>query len=126
MKETCGRRRQSRLVSAQEKHPCFIVYMTASPAKSPSVTSGLIVSVHPAKPALPIGFLYEELPNVYVFSAHGMFTTFCAPFPNRISYFKILAMPSIYVLCSLLTRTQGGPAFREFGSRKHISVIKQF
>ena len=67
--------------------------MTASPAETPSVSSGLKVSFQPAKPALPISFLYEELPNVYVFSAHKMFTTFCAPFPNRISHFKILAMP---------------------------------
>ena len=55
--------------------------MTASPAETPSVTSGLKVSVQPVKPALPIRFLYEELPNVYVFSAHKMFTTFCAAFP---------------------------------------------
>ena len=67
--------------------------MTTSPAEIPSVMSGLRVSVSPAKPALPIKFLYKELPNVYVFSAHKMFTTFCAPFPNRISDFKILAMP---------------------------------
>ena len=63
--------------------------MTASPEESPSLTSGLRVSV---QPALPLRFLYEELPNVYVFFAHKMFTTFCAPFPNRIFYFKILAM----------------------------------
>ena len=44
------------------------------------MTSGLGVSVQAAKPAIRI--LYEELPNVYVFSAHKMFTTFCAPFPN--------------------------------------------
>ena len=50
------------------------------------------MSVQPAKPALAIGFLYEELPNVYVFSAHKMFTTFRAPFPSKISHFKILAM----------------------------------
>ena len=70
--------------------------MTASPAETPSVTSGLRVSVEPAKPAkpaLPIRFLYEELPNVYVFSEHKMLTTFCCPFPNRIFHFKILAMP---------------------------------
>ena len=54
--------------------------MTALPVESPSVTSGLRVSVQLAKPALPIRFLYEELPNVYVFSANKMFTTFCAPF----------------------------------------------
>ena len=54
------------------------------------MTSGLRVSVQPAS---PIRLLCEELPNVYVFSAHKMFTTFCAPFPNRISHFKILAMP---------------------------------
>ena len=85
--------------------------MTASLAETPSVTSGLRVSVQPAEPALPISFLYEELPNAYVFSAHKMFKTFCAPFSNRISHFKILAMPHTYVLCSLLTRNQGTLAF---------------
>ena len=84
--------------------------MTASPQKLPSVTSGLRMSVQPAKPALPIRFLCEELPNVHVFSAH-IFMTFCAPFPNTISHFKILAMPCIYVLCSLLTQTQRSLAF---------------
>ena len=67
--------------------------MTASPEEPPSVTSGLRVSVQPAKPALPIRFLYEELPEVDVFSAYKMLTTFCAPFPKRISHFTILAMP---------------------------------
>ena len=67
--------------------------MTASLAETPSVTSGLRASVQPAKPNLPITFLYEELPNVYVFSTHKMFTTFCAPFPERISRFKILTLP---------------------------------
>ena len=66
--------------------------MTASPAETPSVASGLTGLVQPAKPVLPIRFLCEELPNVYVFSAHKMFTTFCAPFPNRISHFKFVAM----------------------------------
>ena len=76
-----------------------MVYMTASLAETPSVTSGLRVSVQPAKPALPTRFLYEELPNVYVFSAHKMFTTFCAPFPDRISHSKILAM--LRFMCSV-------------------------
>ena len=75
------------------KNPCFIVYKTASPAETPSVTSGLRVLIQTAKPALPIRFLYEELQNVYVFCAHKMSTTFCAPFPNGISHFKILATP---------------------------------
>ena len=75
------------------KNLCFIIYTTASLKEFRSGTSGLRVSIQPAKPALPIRFLYEELPNVFVFSAHKMFTTFCAPFPNRISHFKILAMP---------------------------------
>ena len=57
------------------------------------MTSGLRVSVQPAKPALPIRLLCEVLPNVYVFSAQKMFTTFCASFLNRITNFKILAMP---------------------------------
>ena len=65
--------------------------MTASPKETPSVTLGLGVSVQPAKPSLPIRCLYKT--NVYVFSAHKIFTTFCALFPNRISHFKILAMP---------------------------------
>ena len=75
------------------------------------MTSASRVSVQPAKPALSIRFLHEELPNVYVFFAHQIFTTFCAPFPSRISRFKILAMPQVYVLCSLLSRTQGNLAF---------------
>ena len=74
------------------------------------MTSGLRASVQPAKPALPIRFLYEELPNINVFSARKMFTTFCAPFPDRISHFKILTMPYIYVLCPLLTQNQGSLA----------------
>ena len=45
--------------------------MTASPAETPSVTSELIGSVQPAKPALPIMFLClcENLPKFHVFSA---------------------------------------------------------
>ena len=58
--------------------------MTASPKESPSVTSGLRVSFQPAKPAIPIR---------YLFSAYKMSTILCAPFSNRISHFKILAMP---------------------------------
>ena len=75
------------------KNPCFILYITVSPAETPSVTLGLKVSIRSAKPALAIRFLYGDLPNVYMFSAHKMFTSFRAPFPNRISSFKILAMP---------------------------------
>ena len=80
-------------ISAKEKNLCIIVYTTASPEEPPSVTSGSRVSVHPAKPAFPIRLLCEELPNVYAFSAHKTFTTFCVPFPVKISRFKILAMP---------------------------------
>ena len=81
-----------------------MVYMTVSvyiciytAEETLSVTSELRVSVQPAKPALSIRFLYEELPNVYVFSAHKMFTNFCVPFLNRISHFKILALPEACV-----------------------------
>ena len=76
-----------------------------------SVTLGLRVWVQPAKPASPIRLLRDQLLNVYVFSAHNIFTTFCAPFHNRISYFKILAMPYVYVLCPLLTRIQRSHTF---------------
>ena len=75
------------------KNSCFIVYTMVSPDKPPLVTSGLKMSVQPAKPASPIRLLCEQLPKVYVFSAHKIFTAFCAPFSNRISHFKILAMP---------------------------------
>ena len=61
--------------------------MAASPAETPVSNVG-IESV-----GSPIRFLYEELPNVYIFSAHKVFTTLCAPFPNGIFCFKILAMP---------------------------------
>ena len=40
------------------------------PEEPPSVTSGSRVSVHPAKSTPPIRLLCEELPKVYVFSAH--------------------------------------------------------
>ena len=94
------------------KNPCFTIYTTtASPEEPPSVTSGLRVSVQPAKLASPIRLLREDIPNVYVFSAHKIFSSFCARFPNRICHFKILAMPYVYEPCSLLTRTQGSLAF---------------
>ena len=76
-----------------KRNPCFIVHTTASPKEPPSVTSGLRVSAQPAKPALLIRLLYEQLPKVHALCAHGMFTTFCVLFPNSISHFKILAMP---------------------------------
>ena len=75
------------------KNPCFIVYTTAPPEEPPSVTSRLRVSVQPANPVLPIRFLCVELSKVYVVFAHEMFTTFCTPFANRISHFKIVAIP---------------------------------
>ena len=56
------------------------------------------MSVQPAKPASPIRLLCEQLPNIYVFFAHEIFTTFCALFPNRISHLKILAVLSVYVM----------------------------
>ena len=85
------------------------------------------MSVQPAKPVLFIRLLYEELPNVYVFSAHKMLTTLCAPFPNRTSHFKILAMPWVHVLCSLLThKPKGVLRFPWFGSTDYISGIKLF
>ena len=69
------------------------------------------MSVQPARPASPIRLLCEQLLNAYVFSAHKIFTTLCAPFPNIISHFKIVAMPYVYAFCSLLTQIQGSLAF---------------
>ena len=65
----------------------------ASPGRTSLVTSGLRITVQPAKSASLIKLLYEELPKVYAFSAQKIFTTFCIPFRDRISHFKILAMP---------------------------------
>ena len=95
-------------ILAKEKHPCFILYTKASPAESPLESSELRVLFQPAS---LIRLLCEQLPKSYVFSAHKIFTAFCAPFPHRISHFKILAMPLVYVLCSLLARTQVSLAF---------------
>ena len=67
--------------------------MTRSPVEPLSVKSGLRVLVQLAMPASLIRLLYKKLPNIHLFSAHKIFTTFCAPLPNRISHFKILAMP---------------------------------
>ena len=75
------------------KNSCFIVYTTTSPTEPPSVTSGLRMAFQPTNPALPIRLFCKELPNVYVFSEDRIFTTFCAPFSNRISCFKIVATP---------------------------------
>ena len=83
------------------KNPYFIVYTKASPEKPPSVTSGSRVSVQPAKPALPIRFLYKELPNVYVFSTH------------KVEYLISRFWLCLRSMCSvhLLTQTQGSLAF---------------
>ena len=39
-----------------------------------------IISVQPAKAALPVRILCEQLPKVFVFSADEIFTTLCTPF----------------------------------------------
>ena len=70
----------TRSVSAKEKNLCFIVYTTLSPTESPSVKSELRVSVQPAKSASTFRLLCEELPKVYVFSLHNIFTTFLCSF----------------------------------------------
>ena len=70
-----------------------MVYTTALPAGPPSVTLGLRLSVQPAKPAPPTRLLSKQLPKVNVYSAYKIFTTLRAPFPNRISHFKVLALP---------------------------------
>ena len=84
--------------------------MTASPEEPPLVTSGLRVSVQPAKPTLPIMFLYR-VTTFMCFLHIRCSRLFVLLFSDRISHFKILSMPKIYVLCSLLTQTQGSLAF---------------
>ena len=60
-------------------------------ARRSSISNIKFESVSSAGQAITL--LCEELSKVFAFSAHKIFTTFCAPFPNRISHFKILAMP---------------------------------
>ena len=76
--------------------------MTASLADSPSKTSGLRMSVQPAKPVSPIRFLCEELPNVYAFSAHKIFMTFVPllliEFLISRSWLSLRFMCSVYCL----------------------------
>ena len=48
--------------------------MMASSKRDPVSNVGIESVV---QPALPIRFLYEELPNIHVFSTYTMSTTFC-------------------------------------------------
>ena len=77
--------------------------------------------VQPAKPASPIRVLHKQLSKVCALSADNIFTTLCAPVPNRISHFKDPALPQVYVFCSLLTQNPKGPCI---SCRGHISDIK--
>ena len=61
------------------------------------------MSFQPVKPASPIGFLCEELPKVYVFSVHKIFTAWCNSLPDGISDFKVenLYLRSMSSVCCL-------------------------
>ena len=80
-------------ISKRKTSLLYSIDTTASPAESPPVTLGLIMWIQPAKPYSPVRLLCDQLPSVHVFSAHKVFNIFRTPFPNRISHFKILAMP---------------------------------
>ena len=80
-------------ISKRKTPLLYNVGTTALPAESLSVTLELRVWVQPAKPNLSVRLLCDQLPKVYVFFAHKIFTIFWAFFPNRISHFKILVMP---------------------------------
>ena len=58
-----------------KKFLLYSKYMSASPSGAPSVTSGLRMSVQPAKSASPIGHSSEKLRKFYVFFGHKIFTT---------------------------------------------------
>ena len=91
------------------KNPCLLVYVgVASKASMSKVRIENVVQ--PAKPVSPIiGHLREQEPKIYVFSAHTIFTTWCVPFSNRISHFKVLA--SIGTMCCVHCLRQGWPSF---------------
>ena len=74
-------------ISTKEK--ILALYTTASPEEPPSMKTELRVLVQPTS---PIRLWCEESPKFYVFSAQKILSTFCVPFPNCISHFKILAM----------------------------------
>ena len=80
-------------ISKRKTSLLYSIDTTTLLAESPLVTLGLRVWIQPAKPDSPVRLLCDQLLKVYVFSAHKIFTIFCAPFPIRISHFKILAMP---------------------------------
>ena len=80
-------------ISTRKTSLLYSIDTTASLAEPRSVTLELRVPIQPAKPDSPVRLLCEELPSVYVFFAHKMLTILYAFFPNRISHFKILAMP---------------------------------
>ena len=76
-----------------------MVYTTTSSAEPPSVMSRLRVSAgQAAELALPIRLSCKQLSKVYVFSAHKISQFVVLLFPNGISHFKILAMPSVGAL----------------------------
>ena len=58
------------------KNSCFMLYMTTSSEEPLSVTSGLRVSIQPAKPAPLISVLGEQLSKSYVFYAQEIFLFF--------------------------------------------------
>ena len=74
-------------------------YMSASPAGPPSVTSGLKMSIQPAKPASPIEHLTEQQRKCYVFSAHNIFTTWCVPFGRE--FFISRSWVCLVCICSV-------------------------
>ena len=84
-------------ISKRKTSLLYSIYTTASPAETPSVTLRSRVWVQPAKPNSSVRLLCDQLPKVYVFSAHKIFTIFCFPFHNKISHFKILrSMSSVH------------------------------
>ena len=86
-------------ISIRKKALLYSIYDGVT-RRNPSVTSGLRVSVQPVYLS---GSCMKSYQAFMCFLHIRCLQLFCAPFPHRISHFKILVMPYIYVLCSLLT-----------------------
>ena len=71
------------------------------------------MSVQLPKPGYTSG-TFVNSNEKFLFSVHEIFTTWCALFLIEIeieiieiTHFKVLSVPSVYGLCSLLSRSQG-------------------
>ena len=88
--------------SALARERIFVLkYISVSPREEGGgtlETSGLRMSIQPSSPFHPSSTCVNNNEN-FVFSEIMVFTTWCAPFPNRISHFKLCLRSMCSVHC---------------------------